>query len=187
MNDDNDAELIQQYLSGNRSSFSTLYQRYRGMTYNYIYQLIRNPSTAEDLYQTTWMKAVDALPNYKPQQKFASWICKIAHNVYIDHNRRQQRQKRRLEVEMPVKETGENAVEAVHGESPADSLEKSEIMKKIQQLVASLSPQRQEVFLLRTLGDLSFKDIADIQHCPVNTALGRMHQAVLYIRKNLHK
>ncbi|MBO5763225.1 MAG: sigma-70 family RNA polymerase sigma factor [Lentisphaeria bacterium] len=176
-----DSALIKHYLDGNGYAFEVLYNRYRVRLFGYLNGLLpHQPAEAEDIYQQTWLKVIARLPEYQDQGCFGAWLFRIGRNLLIDHVRRQKRQPQLLEIdreEMPE-------ISAAPGTEPWRTMDESELGNAIRKAVETLSPDQKEVFLLRQEG-VSFKEIAEIQQCSLNTALARMQYALKKLKKQL--
>lgn len=174
-----DGELIQSYLSGNAESFEILYSRYRKPLYAFLNRLLENDqTTADDLFQQTWLKAIRNFPSYENKQKFFAWLSMIAHNLAMDHFRQQKRA-----AEQPLEDAILNSQFGEGQEAWAQIID-TEFETAFEQAVSALPDDQKEVVLLRRNG-LSFKEIAEIQQCPLNTALGRMNYAIKNLRTSL--
>ncbi|NLF16992.1 MAG: sigma-70 family RNA polymerase sigma factor [Lentisphaerae bacterium] len=170
-----DSDLVSRCRQGDLSAFEGLYQRYRLPLYSYLNRLVSGQSqTADDLFQQTWVKVLDNLARYSEQQRFVSWLFRIAHNVAVDHHRRG-RQRESVEVTEDC---------AVDDSAPWEALDREVLREAVEAATATLSPEQREVVLLRQRG-LSFKEIAVIQKSSINTVLGRMHYAVQHLRRRL--
>ncbi len=175
-----DMTLIRSYLDGAAGAFDVLYDRYRLPLYAYLNRLLPGASAqVDDVFQQTWIRAIDRLGAYRHEEKFSAWLMRIAHNFAIDHFRAE---KRRGESSM------DDGLEATLPDSPTDSpwrtLDSQELGEAIEQAVAELPPDLREVFLLRR-EDVPFREIARIQNCSINTCLGRMQYALKQLRKTL--
>ncbi len=86
-----DIELIQRFIKGEQSCFDTLIQRHKNKVFAYISLYIRDQALAEDLFQDTFLKVIQSVRagKYSDNGKFISWVMRIAHNLIIDHFRRQ--------------------------------------------------------------------------------------------------
>ena len=84
-----DRILIRNYLSGDTDSFQILYARHKTLLYNYLNRILNFDRTlADDLFQQTWIRALDHLPGYRDQKQFPAWLLRIAHNLVMDHYRK---------------------------------------------------------------------------------------------------
>lgn len=175
--------LIQQYLAGDENAFSLLYARHKTLLYSYLERLLfYDRSRADDLFQQTWIRALDNLSRYRDQQQFSAWLLRIAHNLVIDHFRKGNNSRKY--------EGGSLDDEDLHFEAagkntePWRDMHREELEKAIGEAVENLDADLKEVFLLRQ-EDIPFKEIARIQRCSVNTVLGRMQYALKNLRKQL--
>jgi RNA polymerase sigma-70 factor (ECF subfamily) len=169
-----DQQLIKNYLAGDAESFEILYERYKRQLYAYLNNMLDNrQATADDLFQQVWLKVVDKLPRYHNRDRFLGWVLRIAHNAAIDHFRRGKKHKNELELD--AEDTPEIAGAA--GDEPWRNMARSELENALETALASIQPEQREVFLFRQDG-LSFKEIALVQKCSINTALARMQYAL---------
>lgn len=170
-----DGDLIQQYLNGDESAFTHLYQRYRKPVYGYLNGILPNQvHTVDDIFQQTWVRVIDRLPRYRERGTFVSWVFRIAHNLAMDHFRRERRF-------CPDDQSERRADPA---QLPAERRHAEELQAALEQAVGDLPPEQREVVRLRQCG-VPFGDIADIQGVGLNTALARMHYAVKRLKKEL--
>ena len=181
--DASDRELVESYVGGDVRAFDRLYERYRRPLYGYLNQLVPGRAAlADDLFQQTWVKVLDALPRYQEQQKFVGWMFRIAHNLAMDNFRgagtgHGEGDVALEEVEEVVAHEGPDA-----GEQVADD----ELKAALAGVIEKLGAEQKEVLLLRQQG-IPFKEIAEIQKTSINTVLGRMHYAVQNIRRELRE
>jgi RNA polymerase sigma-70 factor (ECF subfamily) len=172
-----DDELISGYLNGETHDFNVLYERYKRQLYSYLNRLLPGQyALVDDIFQQTWMKIIHQLPKYKSRQRFLAWAMRIAHNLAIDHFRKGKYEDNSVSAEDRLKYVSEEKRE------PWRDMDMSELGQALSWALNQLNPELREVFLLRQDG-LSFKEIAEIQDCSLNTALGRMQYAL----KNLQK
>ncbi len=176
-----DSELIAAYLAGDSGSFDVLYERYRRILYAYLNNLLRErgPALADDLFQQTWLKAIDNLHRYQDREKFSAWLMRIAYNLAIDSFRAS---KRRAEEEFD--DSLEAVLPASDSSLPDSELESAELANALESAIAELSPDIRAVFLMRR-EDISFREIAEIQNCSINTCLARMQYALKNLRRSM--
>lgn len=176
MDEPDDMMLIKSYIAGNERAFEMLYRRYRNQLYGYLYNLLSgNNAECEEIFEETWIKVINKLPAYKDQGKFSAWLFRVARNIFIDRMRRNKHCTVALE-------SGELPEIPDWSRSPEKDLETHDTVRIIEDALAELPEDQREVFLLRQQS-VSFKDIASIQECSVNTVLGRMHYALRNLRK----
>ncbi len=172
-----DRELIDAYLHGDEHAFETLYFRYRQMLYGYLNNMLRgNQAEADEVFADTWTRVIDKLPSYRDDGKFSAWLFRVAKNIFIDRIRRTRPESHSaLDDENMPELPDDNAI------SPDRMLNASDTGKAIMDALNRLPEEQKEVFLLREQ-ELSFRDIARIQQCSLNTALSRMRYAVKALR-----
>jgi RNA polymerase sigma-70 factor (ECF subfamily) len=178
----NDQELVQAYIKGDQSAIETLINRHRSKVYTYILLTIKNQQLAEDLFQETFIKVIQSLRRgkYKDNGRLLSWVIRIAHNLIIDHFRK--------EKQMNSVSNDDTEVDLFNSKKFSDKnieevIVSSQIKSELRTLINELPADQREVVLLRHYGELSFKEIADQTGVSINTALGRMRYALINLRK----
>ncbi len=175
-----DQDLIRMYLDGDSAAFDLLYERYRRQLYGYLQNLLRGGNAnADDIFQRTWLKAIDNLSRYENREKFSAWLMRIAYHQAIDQFRSG---KRRAETEFDEK--FEAVLPAADSFAPDSGIQNRELADAISEAVQTLSPEIRAVFLMRC-ENISFKEIAAMQKCSINTCLARMQYAFKKLRTQL--
>lgn len=176
--EESDMTLIRSYLHGSEQAFALLYARYRQRLIAYLNRLLQPDfAAADDIFQLVWLRVIQSLPSYSDRERFISWLFRIAHNLTIDHIRQRQRQKTVTLYDSDLPETPDEKNDFTLMDDP-------DLHQQITDALEQLSPEQREVVILRRDG-VSFKEIAVIQSTPLNTAIGRMHDALRNIRKIL--
>lgn len=181
--DDEAKHWLAEYRKGHVEALGKLVEHYRRPLYAFLYKMLeRRSADADEIFQEVWLRVIKNIERYE-DQSFLSWLFRIAHNLIIDRARR-----------------ARPTVDLSHGSDDGFSLEERlpsnklgpefevagrDIGIRITAAVARLPPEQREVFLLRTEGDVPFKEIAKMQKTSINTALARMHYAVLKLREEL--
>jgi len=177
----NDSELIRNFKSGDTRALDLLIQRYKDKIFTSIFMLVRDKYLAEDLFQNTFIKVIDTIRNgnYNEEGKFLPWVIRIAHNLCLDHFRKVKRS--------PAIKSADNdsIFEGFVGteEGPNVRMEKRQAHDKVRRLVDLLPHDQREVIVLRHFAGLSFKEVATLTDCSINTALGRMRYALINLRR----
>lgn len=177
----NDGELIERFLNNDINAFDILYTKYKNAIYGYLFRFFNGQKhLADDIFQQTWIKAIANLSRYRHNEKFLTWILRISHNLAIDHFR-----KSKAETIVDFSDP------AVSNELSDENkfwnlLDHDKLAENIENCISKLPPDQKEVFLLRQ-EDIPFKEIAEIQNCSVNTALGRMLYALRNLKSCLSK
>ena len=162
--------LIQRYLSqGDIGAVRDLFCNYEKGLYGYLWQMLKHQQDCEDALQDTFRKALEALPAYREENHFKSWLFRIGHNTGVEIIRRRKRT-----VEMP--DTLEDHLDAP-SPGPHESLIQRERKDELHDAIAALPESERAVVLLRLQEELSFKEIAQIVDAPLGTVLARMHKA----------
>jgi len=174
--------LVQQYLKGDNDSFEILLTKYKQRIYSFIYSKIKDRDIADDVFQDTFIKVIQTLKKgaYNEEGRFVSWVMRIAHNLIIDHFRRQQR--------MPMYDTYDHEQDVFYRLSePSKNIEDmiidSQIKSDITALMLELPENQYEVLKMRLFQDMSFKEIAERTNVSINTSLGRMRYGLINLRK----
>lgn len=176
-----DQQLIELYLEGNNDAISVLVDRHKDKIFTSIYLLIKDKYLAEDLFQDTFIRIIDKLRagKYTENGKFLPWAMRIAHNLCIDHFRKVKR--------TPSIRSNDNVdiFDTLNfSESGTDDRMMQEQSHKTVRKMLELLPQDQrEVLIMRHYAELSFKEIAELMDCSINTALGRMRYGLMNLRK----
>ncbi len=174
-----DSELIDSFLKDELSAFEALYERYRKQLYSYLHRLMPGQhALVDDIFQQTWIRVIGQLHAYRHNQKFLAWIIRISHNLAIDHFRRSKHE------ETNDFESDRNIFFSEEKYEPWRNIDSSELSAALEQCIRKLPHDQREVFLLRQ-ENIGFKEIAKIQKCSINTALGRMQYAIRNLQKQL--
>ena len=177
-----DRVLLNNYLSGDRSAISELIERHSQRVRNYIGMMVKDSDIANDIFQETFIKAVQVIDEgrYVDSGKFLSWVLRIAHNRVLDHFRREKSSKQVIE-----SEAGYDMIGTMRFSEPTaeDNLVLSEVEQTVRNLIDQLPEEQQEVVRLRYYSKLSFQEIAEQTDVSINTALGRMRDALINLRR----
>lgn len=176
-----DTQLVLSFQEGNVDAFESLIARYQDKLYSSILFLVKDKYLAEDMFQETFIRIIDTLRNkrYNEEGKFLPWALRIAHNLCVDHFRKIKR--------TPSILTGDNQdifeVINVVEETAEQKMMRRQSHDTMYAMLDKLPEEQREVIVLRHFGDMSFKDIARLTNCSINTALGRMRYGLINLRK----
>ncbi len=179
-----DKILVCNYLNGCNQSFEKLLTRHKNRVFGFIMSKIKNKELADDLFQDTFVKVVNSLQKgkYNEEGKFLPWVMRIAHNLIIDHFRREKKNKK-------ISNSSDFDIFDIisNGERTQDEdMIRKRVYKDLNDLVEFLTSNQKNVLKMRYYEDLSFKKISQKTDVSINTALGRMRYAILNLR-NLSK
>ena len=172
---DEDA-LVNQFQNGDTEAFNPLVLKYQKKIYNLMYQRVRDQETAKDLCQEVFLKAFNALPNFKGGSAFYSWIYRIAINCSIDFQRQRNRDKVITFEELPFEADEVLRMTDSHP-SPEQLLNEKELGLIIRKAVRKLPPGQRRVFNLRHRRELAIKEIAALLNRSEGTVKAHLHHA----------
>ncbi len=180
-----DIDLVKRCQAGDTRAFDVLVGRYRGRIYAMTYHMIQNETEAWDLAQEAFIKAWRALPSFKMDSAFYTWLYRITHNVVYDWLRKKKIQGEGEFDDSRTEHRVAAGAEAVpHGDLPPDTaLKNAELGKRIQQAISKLSPEHRQVILLREVEGMAYEDIAATIPCTLGTVMSRL----FYARKKLQE
>lgn len=176
-----DHDLIQNFQDGDLYALETLVIRHKDKMYTSILFLVKDKYLAEDIFQDVLIKIIDTIRGgrYTEEGKFLPWAMRIAHNLCVDHFRKVKR--------TPAIKTSDDRdiFEVINfTEDGADvKMMKRQSHDRVRQMLDLLPEDQREVIILRHYADLSFKEIASLTNCSINTALGRMRYGLINLRK----
>lgn len=180
-----DAALVRQYIAGDEKGIEILITRHKQRIYSFIFSKVMDRDITEDIFQDTFIKVIRTLKKgkYNEEGKFLPWVMRIAHNLVIDHFRRNKRmpkfQSRNDFDIFDVISDGEESMEY--------EMITSQMHDDVRRLVEELPTDQKEVLTMRIFKEMSFKEIADSTDVSINTALGRMRYALINLRKIIDK
>lgn len=174
-----DEELVQRMREGESAAGEMLCRRYFTPLMRYLERLTRSGAVAEELFQQTWLSVIEHLDRFDPAADgggFKAWLFRIATNKSADHWRALVRTNRAIEQaarkDAEVRTAGEHA-------------EQNEAIERLRRAIQLLPEGQRQVVFLRYYTGMKFVEIARMLGCPLNTALGRMHKAILRLRAAL--
>ena len=173
------------YIKGDEPSLSILINRHQQRLYSFIYSKVYDRDVTEDVFQDTFIKVIKTLKlgKYNEEGKFLPWVMRIAHNLVIDHFRKNNR--------MPkFNNSGDFDIFSVLSDGALNAegeLVQSQIVQDIRDLVEELPDDQKTVLIMRMYNDMSFKEISENTGVSINTALGRMRYALINLRKLIEK
>jgi RNA polymerase sigma-70 factor (ECF subfamily) len=180
-----DEELVARSQGGDIESFNQLIVRWERPIYALAYRVIGREEDARDVCQDTFLRAYRALPGFKGQAKFSSWLYRIALNLCRDWIRRQRR--------APVSQMPEDvdAIELAANTGPSESIEdlvaRRELSAIVEQAMTQLSEEQRTAIILKEYHGMTFQEIADLQGCPLSTVKTRLYQGLAQLRRHLEQ
>lgn len=176
-----DQQLIHLFQDGDSLALETLIIRHKDKIYTSIFLLVKDKYLAEDIFQDVFIRVIDTVRGgrYTEEGKFLPWAMRIAHNLCVDHFRKVKR--------TPTIRNSEDhdIFEVINfSEDGADKkMMQRQSHDRVRQMLDLLPADQREVIILRHYAELSFKEIAAMTNCSINTALGRMRYGLINLRK----
>ncbi len=180
-----DAVLVSNYIKGDESALSALITRHKQKIYSFIYSKVYDRDVTEDVFQDTFIKVIRTLKlgKYNEEGKFLPWVMRIAHNLVIDHFRKNSR--------MPKFDNNQefNIFSVISDSSlnAEKTIIKEQVQEDVRRLIEELPEDQKQVLVMRMYNDMSFKEISENTGVSINTALGRMRYALINLRKVIDK
>lgn len=180
-----DAVLVSSYIEGDEQALAVLIERHKQKIYSFIYSKVYDRDVTEDIFQDTFIKVIRTLKlgKYNEEGKFLPWIMRIAHNLVIDHFRKNNRMPKfdntdEFNIFSVISDTGLNAEKQII---------KNQVEEDVRRLIEELPEDQKQVLKMRMYKDMSFKEISECTGVSINTALGRMRYALINLRKVIDK
>ncbi len=176
-----DQQIVNMYIAGDANALTILVTRYKDKIFTSIYLLVKDKYLAEDIFQDVFIRIIDTLRGgrYTEEGKFLPWAMRIAHNLCVDHFRKVKRNP-------TIKTSDDRDIFDVLNFSEAgidNRIMNDQTSDKVRRMIDLLPEDQREVIILRHYADLSFKEIAQLSNCSINTSLGRMRYGLLNLRK----
>jgi RNA polymerase sigma-70 factor, ECF subfamily len=177
-----DEGLMIRFQSGDRSAFASLVRRHQGALFNFALRHLRSSPAAEEVVQDAFLRVVQNATEFKHEARFSTWLYTIARNLCIDHMRKSALRRHPSLDEPQRAQEGEGRS---LGEQTADknaNVERAavsvEMRGRVMAAIEALPDEQREVFLMREVSNLPFKEIAEIVGVPENTVKSRMRYAL---------
>jgi RNA polymerase sigma-70 factor (ECF subfamily) len=180
-----DALLVKHYINGDEEALSILVKRHQSKIFGFIYSKVLDRDVSDDIFQDTFIKVIKTLKgnSYNEEGKFLPWVMRIAHNLVIDHFRRNKKMSFQ-------RETDDFSIFSIMTDNSLtieNKIISEQVQKDLIRLLEELPDDQKEVLQMRIYQDLSFKEISETTGVSINTALGRMRYALINLRRIIEK
>lgn len=169
---------------GDPEALAALITRYQNRLYRFLLRMVREPATADDLFQQTWLRIAQRIHQYKPRHSFEAWMFTLARNLAIDHLRRQ-----RPESLDEVSENGVSRAELLSSSAPS-ALETLLTRERSDLMLAALDelPLRyREPLVLRFEEEMKLEEIAQVTGAPLSTVKTRVARGLELMRRSVER
>jgi RNA polymerase sigma-70 factor (ECF subfamily) len=172
-----DELLVKSAKKGDMGAFEELVARHRDKIYARAFSMMRNEDEALDLSQEAWVKGWQRLVQFQGDSSFATWMTRIVINLCLDQIRKNKRH-RAESIELMNEESGgvERQMPVVEV-NPTEGLERTELRKRIDRALNTLSHEHRTVLVLHEFEDLEYKEIAKRMECSIGTVMSRLFYA----------
>jgi RNA polymerase sigma-70 factor (ECF subfamily) len=176
INELNDDELVNLYKQGAKEAFAEIYKRYGTYVFNYALSITRIKDKSEDIAQEVFMRFIDRITEYTPQGKLKNYLLTATRNRsfdWIEKERTYYKNLKSMKIEL-VKEGDDAGIT----DNPYE-------VTGLNSALSELPDEQREVVMLKTYQDMTFEEIAEMQKCPLSTALSRYQYAIKSLKKKL--
>ena len=174
---DTDKELVRRVKKGDKVAFDLLFSRYQHKILNLVSRYLRDQQDVEDVTQEAFIKAFRALPRFRGESAFYTWLYRIAINTAKNHLVARSRRPPGVDVDIDDAEFMDGTDVLRESESPEAVLSRDELSEVINATLSELPDDLRSAVTLREFDGLSYEQIAEIMDCPVGTVRSRIFRA----------
>jgi len=178
-----DRDLIAASLAGDSTSFGELVRRYQDRLFNSVLRVCEGAEDAADVVQETFLHAYQALPSFKGDSQFFTWIYRIAFNTAITQKRKQKSALRLNAGELGAFEPADPSEET----RPGHAMELAEDERRVRDALQRLSPEHRAVLVLKDMDEMKYEEMAEVLQVPIGTIRSRLHRARLELKEILER
>ncbi|MBX9682083.1 MAG: sigma-70 family RNA polymerase sigma factor [Gemmataceae bacterium] len=168
---------------GDSASFGELVRRYQDRLFNSVFRVCDTAEDAADVVQEAFLHAYQALPSFKGDSQFFTWIYRIAFNTAITLKRKQKSALRLNAGELGTYDPADPSDAA----RPDHAMETSEDERRVQEALQRLSPEHRAVLVLKDMDEMKYEEMAEVLQVPIGTIRSRLHRARLELKEILEK
>ncbi len=174
---DTDKELVRRIKKGDKQAFDLLFSRYQHKILNLVSRYLRDQQDVEDVTQEAFIKAFRALPRFRGESAFYTWLYRIAINTAKNHLVARSRRPPGVDVDVDDAEFMDGTDVLRDSESPEAALSRDQLAKVINATLSELPDDLRSAVTLREFDGLTYEQIAEIMDCPVGTVRSRIFRA----------
>lgn len=176
-NNETDKQLIERVKNGEKAAYDLLVLKYQQRIVNLVSRFVRNHSDALDVTQEAFIKAYRALPNFRGESAFYTWLYRIAVNTAKNHLAVQSRRPRSSDYDVSEIEQIEGNTALKEQATPENLLLKDELQTIVLKAIEDLPEDLKTAIMLREVEGLSYEEIASVMECPIGTVRSRIFRA----------
>ncbi len=179
-----DEDLVAAFQSGDVSAFDELVIRWDRKIQGAIYRILGSEDDARDLCQEAFLKAYRALPGFKGEARFSSWLYQIALNLCRD---RMRRRKGKVFLSFDDPQVTEPVNRPANTPSALDLVEAADLSRTVANAVATLPDEQRQIIVLKEYEGMTFLEISEILGVPLSTVKTRLYRGLVHLRERLER
>lgn len=176
-NETTDAQLVKRVQKGDKGAFDVLVLKYQHKIVNLVMRYVRDPDQAMDIAQEAFLKAYRALPRFRGDSAFYTWLYRIAVNTAKNHLAAQRRRPMDVELDLQDSEQYDLHAKLKETDTPEGVTLSQELNETVQRAIAGLPDDLRTAIILREIEGMSYEEIAQTMECPVGTVRSRIFRA----------
>jgi len=172
-----DKKLVKRVQKGDKGAFDLLVLKYQHKIVNLVMRYVRDPELAQDITQEAFIKAYRALPRFRGDSAFYTWMYRIAVNTAKNHLAAQRRRPMNVELDLQDPEQYDLHAKLKETDTPEGMALSNELRELVERAIAALPEDLRTAIILRELEGMSYEEIAQTMECPVGTVRSRIFRA----------
>lgn len=176
-NQSSDKKLVKRVQKGDKGAFDLLVLKYQHKIVNLVMRYVRDPELALDITQEAFIKAYRALPRFRGDSAFYTWMYRIAVNTAKNHLAAQRRRPMDVELDLQDPEQYDLHAKLKETDTPEGVTLRNELKETVERAIAALPEDLRTAIILRELEGMSYEEIAQTMECPVGTVRSRIFRA----------
>ncbi|MDH5618013.1 MAG: RNA polymerase sigma factor RpoE [Gammaproteobacteria bacterium] len=176
-NQSSDKKLVKRVQKGDKGAFDLLVLKYQHKIVNLVMRYVRDPELALDITQEAFIKAYRALPRFRGDSAFYTWMYRIAVNTAKNHLAAQRRRPMDVELDLQDPEQFDLHAKLKETDTPEGVTLSNELREIVERAIAALPEDLRTAIILRELEGMSYEEIAQTMECPVGTVRSRIFRA----------
>ena len=184
-NQSSDKKLVKRVQRGDRGAFDLLVLKYQHKIVNLVMRYVRDPELALDITQEAFIKAYRALPRFRGDSAFYTWMYRIAANTAKNHLAAQRRRPMNVELDLQDPDQYDLHAKLKETDTPEAIALSNETKESLERAIAALPEDLRTAIILRELEGMSYEEIAQTMECPVGTVRSRIFRARDAISKKI--
>ena len=176
-NQSSDKKLVKRVQKGDKGAFDLLVLKYQHKIVNLVMRYVRDPELALDITQEAFIKAYRALPRFRGDSAFYTWMYRIAVNTAKNHLAAQRRRPMDVELDLQDPEQYDLHSKLKETDTPEGVTLSNELKETVERAISALPEDLRTAIILRELEGMSYEEIAQTMECPVGTVRSRIFRA----------